>query len=61
MDAALDAGGEASGRAVAECWAEAASAEQRWFSAVQKGGPAGRGAHGRSWARLNHVAGMPRT
>ncbi len=61
MDAALDAGGEAPGHAVAECWAEAASAEQRWLSAVQKAGPAGRGAHGRSWARLNHVAGLPRT
>jgi secernin len=61
MDRALDAGGEATARAVAECWAEASAAEQRWFSAVRKAGPAGRGAHGRSWARLNHVAGMPRT
>jgi dipeptidase len=61
MDAALDAGGEAPAGAVAECWAEAAAAEQRWFLAVQKAGPAGRGAHGRSWARLNHVAGVPRT
>jgi secernin len=61
LDTALEAGGDAPARAVAECWAQAAAAEQRWLSAVQKAGPAGSGAHGRSWARLNHVAGMLRT
>ncbi len=45
--------------AVAECWREANAAEARWSSKLARGGPAGRGAHGRSWARLNYLAGLP--
>lgn len=61
VDAAFDAGPQALDRAVAECWREAAEAEARWRGAIPAAGPAGRGAHGRSWARLNQVAGLPRT
>ncbi|MGZ6020831.1 MAG: hypothetical protein ACXWKO_19370 [Phenylobacterium sp.] len=61
IDAALTAGGEAPKAAVAECWREAEAAEARWLAALETVGPAGRGAYGRSWARLNQVAGLPRT
>jgi hypothetical protein len=48
--------------AVAACWREAAETESRWLgqilsSAKTKAAPAG---FRRSWARLNHVAGLPR-
>ena len=61
IDGALDAGAEVLKRAVAECWREADAAEARWLAALDRGGAAGHGAHGRSWARLNQVAGLPRT
>jgi secernin len=61
IDAAWDGGPAALKRAVAECWREAEATEARWLEAVDTGGPAGHGAHGRSWARLNQVAGLPRT
>jgi secernin len=61
VDAASDAGPVALRQAVAECWREAQATEARWLQAVETSGPAGHGAHGRSWARLNQVAGLPRT
>jgi secernin len=61
IDAAWDGGPPALKRAAAECWREAEATEARWLDAVDTGRPAGHGAHGRSWARLNQVAGLPRT
>ena len=61
IDAAFDNAPAALTSAVTECWREAEAAETRWLAALEIGGPAGRGAHGRSWARLNTVAGLPRT
>jgi secernin len=61
VDEALEAGPEALNRAVAECWREAAVVEARWAAAFVRGGSGGRSSHARSWARLNHVAGVPRT
>jgi secernin len=61
IDAAFDAGPAALKAAVAECWREAEGVETRWLAQVKTAGPAGHGAHGRSWARLNQVAGLPRT
>lgn len=61
VDAARLSGPKALKQAVAECWRAAQSAETRWLAALEAGVPAGRGAHGRSWARLNHLAGLPRT
>ena len=48
-------------RAVGECWREAEAAEGRWLDALEYLAPTGQSAHRRSWARLNHVAGLPRT
>jgi dipeptidase len=61
VDAASGVGPAALKQAVAECWREAQATEARWLQAVGTFGRAGRGAHGRSWARLNQVAGLPRT
>ena len=52
---------EALHRAVLDCWREAAEAEARWASLFPPAPPAGRSSHARSWARLNQVAGLPRT
>lgn len=59
----IDAAGDppALKRAVEACWREADEAETRWLAAQAPNAAAGHGAHGRSWARLNHVAGLPRT
>jgi dipeptidase len=47
--------------AVAECWREADAADARWAANVAvRERPKGGGSHARSWARLNHVAGLPR-
>jgi secernin len=61
IDAAFDGGPEALRRAVAECWREAEAAEGRWLDRLEDLAPQGQSAHRRSWARLNHVAGLPRT
>ncbi|HEY3949889.1 C69 family dipeptidase [Phenylobacterium sp.] len=52
---------EALHRAVIDCWREAAEAEARWAQLFTPAPPAGRSSHARSWARLNQVAGLPRT
>jgi dipeptidase len=59
MDAALGGDAESLGEAVAICWAEAERAEADWAAQIH-GAAARGGAYGRSWARLNHVAGAPR-
>ncbi|MES2340960.1 MAG: peptidase U34 [Pseudomonadota bacterium] len=46
--------------AVADCWRQAAQAEARWAAALAPASLGG-SAYGRSWARLNQVAGLPRT
>jgi secernin len=61
IDAAFDGGPEALHRAVAECWGEAAAAETRWLDALEPPGRTPNSAYRRSWARLNQVAGLPRT
>ncbi|THD58518.1 C69 family dipeptidase [Phenylobacterium sp.] len=61
IDAAFDSGPAAMKAAVAACWREAEAAEARWLARLPARGPAGHGAHGRSWARLNHLAALPRT
>jgi dipeptidase len=61
MDRAFDAEPEVLRGAVAECWREAEVFESQWLGAIRIDGPAGHGSHGRSWARLNHLAGLPRT
>ena len=46
--------------AVALCWREAAEAEARWTTALGQGGQSvNRASYGRSWGRLNRVAGFP--
>ncbi|MBS0361275.1 MAG: hypothetical protein JSR98_07835, partial [Proteobacteria bacterium] len=52
---------EALHNAVLDCWREASEAEARWASLFTPAAPAGRSSHARSWARLNQVAGLPRT
>jgi secernin len=49
-------------RAVADCWRAAGAAEERWRTALAPAGPAGpeSAALRRSWARLSHVAAMPK-
>ena len=44
------------------CWREADEAEGRWLGAFAGAGRTAQGAaaYRRSWARLNHVAGLPR-
>jgi dipeptidase len=61
MDAAFEGGPEALHRAVADCWREAEAAEMRWLNALEPSVRAPHSAHRRSWARLNQVAGLPRT
>jgi dipeptidase len=61
IDEAFEHGPDALGRAVAECWREAEVVEARWAAAFIRHGSAGRSGYARSWARLNHVAGLPRT
>jgi len=61
VDEAFDGGPEALHRAVGECWREAEAAEGRWLDALEYLAPTAQSAHRRSWARLNHVAGLPRT
>ncbi|HZZ67720.1 MAG TPA: hypothetical protein VFE18_06070, partial [Phenylobacterium sp.] len=61
VDAAFAGGPEALHRAVVECWREADAFEADWARAFQGRGSAGASRHARSWARLNHVAGLPRT
>ncbi|MDR3510416.1 MAG: C69 family dipeptidase [Caulobacteraceae bacterium] len=60
VDHALASGDpQARRRAVAACWREAEAAETRWRAALaSRGLPAG--GLGRSWARLGHVAAMPK-
>ena len=47
---------------VAACWTEAEALEARWAAALSGRRPrsGGQGAFTRSWARLNHVAGVQR-
>ena len=61
IDAASDGGPAVLKTAIAECWREAEAVEARWCAALHGAGRAAHGAHGRSWARLNQVAGLPRT
>ena len=61
VDAAFPQGPEALVDTVFECWREAEVFEERWARAFLGRGSAGASRHARSWARLNHVAGMPRT
>ena len=61
IDASFDGGPEGLHRAVSECWREAEAAESRWLDRLEYLAPQGQTAHRRSWARLNHVAGLPRT
>lgn len=59
--ALIDAASDADlGAAVAQCWREAAEAETRWRSTHARVMTRA-DSHGRSWARLNHVAGVPRS
>lgn len=47
---------------VDDCWRQAALAEKGWAAALSgRHRPANPPAYTRSWARLNHVAGLPRT
>jgi secernin len=48
------------GEAVAACWREAEAAQARWAAVLKPAAPRGSG-YARSWARLNGVAGLPRT
>jgi secernin len=61
VDAAFAGGPEALHGAVFECWREAEAFEDDWARTLVGGGSAGASRHARSWARLNHVAGLPRT
>jgi dipeptidase len=61
IDQAFEVGPEALPHAVGECWREAEAAEDRWLAALEPLRPGPRNAHQRSWARLNQVAGLPRT
>ncbi len=61
IDRAFDAGPEALAHAVAECWREAEAAEERWAARLAPLRPTPRSGYQRSWARLNQVAGLPRT
>jgi hypothetical protein len=51
---------------IADCWREAAQTEARWLGQIATSAKTGKtAAHApasfrRSWARLNHVAGLPR-
>jgi hypothetical protein len=46
---------------IADCWREAEETEARWLGqAVRPAKSPGASAFRRSWARLNHVAGLPR-
>jgi dipeptidase len=61
-DLAPDSGPARARAAVEACWREADALEARWAQRL-KGGkrrPRGQGAFTRSWARLNHVAGVQR-
>lgn len=60
IDAAFESGDLTA--AVADCWREADAAEARWFQALRPGGgrKADEADYRRSWARLNHVAGLPK-
>jgi len=64
MDAAWAGGEMAVAAAIGACWREAEAAEARWRGAVA-GAPSGPSSIGRSaalaWARLNTVAGFPRS
>ena len=63
IDTAFDRSADAIGLrdAVDQCWREAAEAEARWLTALPSPAPAGANSHRRSWARLNQVAGFPRS
>jgi hypothetical protein len=61
VDQAFEGGPHALRAAVAECWREAESVEERWLSRMRLGRSAGASAYAKSWSRLNHVAGLPRT
>ena len=57
LDEALAQGGLDA--AIAECWADADAAEARWRQDLAPPATPERApAHRRSWARLNHVAGL---
>jgi secernin len=57
IDRAFDEGGL--DVAIARCWADAEAAEARWLAELPPPRPTPADPHRRSWARLNHVAGMP--
>lgn len=44
--------------AIAACWREADAAESQWLEALPPPTPSA-SSYGRSWARLNHIAGTP--
>ena len=51
---------------IADCWRQAAQTEARWLGQIATSAKTGKTAHPapagfrKSWARLNHVAGLPR-
>jgi len=57
IDRAFDEGGL--DVAIDRCWADAEAAETRWLAELPTPRPAPADPHRRSWARLNHVAGLP--
>jgi secernin len=61
IDMAFAGGPAALRHAVHECWRAADVFEARWATAFLGRGSAGASRHARSWARLNHLAGIPRT
>jgi len=57
VDRAFDEGGL--DVAIERCWREAEAAEARWLAELPAPRPQRASPHRRSWARLDHVAGMP--
>ena len=62
IDLALAQGadGDSLGGVVAECWREADAAERAWSATTITRRPRGRSSYDRSWARLDHLARMPK-
>lgn len=63
LDAAFEAGADTKALrdVVDQCWREAAEAEARWLAGLSPPAPSKADSHRRSWARLNQVAGFPRS
>jgi secernin len=61
VDAAFSGGPEALHEAVVECWREAEAFEAQLAKTFLGRGSPSASPHAKSWARLNHLAGLPRT